>query len=301
MSGNLNSPAVLRQRQARTLSSFAQAAFPRRPSRICRPSPSPTRKTSCIVREAIEREFPDDGILGEEGSSRSGSSRRRWIVDPIDGTRDFVRGNRFWCVLIALEEQGEPVVGVAHFPLLDETYWAVRGGGAYLNRERLRVSSIGSISDCVFSPNGLHLVEARSLPAARHGTHAAFVGRSILWRPTGRLHACRRYGGDLVRAQGRGLGSCATQADHRRGGRGVLRARWFTAHRQGHGACVRPRGLTSCARSLRHRAGAEAASMLGWNGSFSTSEGSMCSILKPVNPHNSDMSGEAILKIQNGR
>jgi hypothetical protein len=81
-----------------------------------------------IVREAIEREFPDDGILGEEGSSKSGSSRRRWIVDPIDGTRDFVRGNRFWCVLIALEEADEPVVGVAHFPMLDETYWAVRGG-----------------------------------------------------------------------------------------------------------------------------------------------------------------------------
>jgi histidinol-phosphatase len=75
-----------------------------------------------MVRGAIEREFPDDGTLGEEGSSRSGSSRRRWIIDPIDGTRDFVRGDRFWCVLIALEERGEPVVGVAHFPLLDETY-----------------------------------------------------------------------------------------------------------------------------------------------------------------------------------
>jgi fructose-1,6-bisphosphatase/inositol monophosphatase family enzyme len=114
-----------------------------------------------IVREAIGREFPLDGILGEEGSSRSGSSRRRWIVDPIDGTRDFVRGNRFWCVLIALEERGEPVVGVAHFPLLDETYWAVLGGGAFRNRERLCVSAIESISDCVFSPNGLHLPEAR--------------------------------------------------------------------------------------------------------------------------------------------
>src|SRR4051794_13387241 len=60
-----------------------------------------------IVREAIEREFPDDGILGEEGASKAGSGRRRWIVDPIDGTRDFIRGNRFWCVLIALEDEGE--------------------------------------------------------------------------------------------------------------------------------------------------------------------------------------------------
>ena len=113
-----------------------------------------------IVREAIEHEFPDDGILGEEGSSKAGSNGRRWIVDPIDGTRDFVRGNRFWCVLIALEEGDEPVVGVAHFPMLDETYWAVRGGGAFLNRERLSVSTIASIHSCVFSPNGLHLIEA---------------------------------------------------------------------------------------------------------------------------------------------
>ncbi len=89
------------------------------------------KENELIVREAIEHEFPDDGILGEEGSSKAGSSRRRWVVDPIDGTRDFVRGNRFWCVLIALEEAGEPVVGVAHFPMLDETYWAVRGGGRF--------------------------------------------------------------------------------------------------------------------------------------------------------------------------
>jgi histidinol-phosphatase len=114
-----------------------------------------------LVREAIEREFPEDAILGEEGSSKSGSSGRRWIVDPIDGTRDFVRGNRFWCVLIALEEADEPLVGAAHFPMLDETYWAVRGCGSYLNHERLRVSAIESFNACSFSPNGLHLVEAR--------------------------------------------------------------------------------------------------------------------------------------------
>jgi histidinol-phosphatase len=118
------------------------------------------RENERLVREAIDREFPDDGVLGEEGSSKNGSSQRRWIVDPIDGTRDFVRGNRFWCVLIALEEAGESLVGVAHFPMLGETYWAVRGGGSYLNGERLRVSEIDSISTCSFSPNGLHLKEA---------------------------------------------------------------------------------------------------------------------------------------------
>src|SRR5690349_2674709 len=103
------------------------------------------RENERLIREAIEREFPADGILGEEGSSKPGTSGRRWIVDPIDGTRDFVRGNRFWCVLLALEEAGESLVGVAHFPMLGETYWASRGAGAFANGERLRVSEVASI------------------------------------------------------------------------------------------------------------------------------------------------------------
>lgn len=114
-----------------------------------------------LIREAIELEFPADGILGEEGSSKAGTSGRRWIIDPIDGTRDFVRDNRFWCVLIALEEADESLVGVAHFPMLNEMYWASRGSGSYLNHERLRVSAIASIGESCFSPNGLHLAEAR--------------------------------------------------------------------------------------------------------------------------------------------
>jgi histidinol-phosphatase len=119
------------------------------------------RENERLIREAVELDFPEDGILGEEGSSKAGSSGRRWIIDPIDGTRDFVRGNRFWCVLIALEEEGESLVGVAHFPLLNETYWAARGGGSYLDTERLHASDIRSIGDCCFSPNGLHLIQAQ--------------------------------------------------------------------------------------------------------------------------------------------
>ncbi|HUI53535.1 MAG TPA: inositol monophosphatase family protein [Bryobacteraceae bacterium] len=114
-----------------------------------------------LMREAIEREFPEDGILGEEGSSKAGTSGRRWIIDPIDGTRDYIRGNRFWCVLIAVEEADEPLAGVAHFPMLSETYWAAHGGGSYLNGERLRASAVTSIGDCTFSPSGLQLAEAR--------------------------------------------------------------------------------------------------------------------------------------------
>ena len=119
------------------------------------------RENERLIREAIEAEFPEDGILGEEGSSKPGSSGRRWIIDPIDGTRDFVRGNRFWCVLLAIEEGGESLAGVAHFPMLDETYWAVRGHGAYRHNERLHVSPVASVEDACFCPSGLHSADAR--------------------------------------------------------------------------------------------------------------------------------------------
>ena len=144
-----------------------------------------------LMREAIEREFPADGILGEEGTSQSGSSGRRWILDPIDGTRDFVRGNRFWCVLVALEEADESLVGVAHFPMLNETYWAAREGGAYGGEagsgERLRVSAAMSLAECVFSPNGLHLATARPhLPRVMDLVQRCWAMRSY----GGALDAC---------------------------------------------------------------------------------------------------------------
>ncbi len=114
-----------------------------------------------LLCEAITREFPEDGILGEEGASKSGKSGRRWIIDPIDNTRDFIRGGPFWCVLIALEEADESIVGVAHFPRLNLTYYSARGGGSYLNEERLQTSAIASIGKSVFCPNGLHHPTAR--------------------------------------------------------------------------------------------------------------------------------------------
>jgi histidinol-phosphatase len=145
------------------------------------------RDNERLIREAIEREFPDDGILGEEGSSKPGSSGRRWIIDPIDGTRDFVRGNRFWCVLIALEQAEESLVGVAHFPMLDETYWAARGGGSYRNGERLAVSAIASIAESSFSPNGLqHPSALPYMPAVTDVMQRSWSVRSY----GGALDAC---------------------------------------------------------------------------------------------------------------
>lgn len=120
------------------------------------------RECERLICAAIEEAFPEDGILGEEGASKPSRNGRRWIVDPIDGTRDFVRGNFLWSVLIGLEEDGEVAAGVAHLPMLKQTCWAVRGEGAYRNGARLRVSNIANAGDAVLSVNSLNRIGAMS-------------------------------------------------------------------------------------------------------------------------------------------
>jgi histidinol-phosphatase len=93
------------------------------------------------LRKTIAAAFPADGILGEELGETSGTSGRRWIIDPIDGTQSFIRGVPLWGVLVALEDRGECVVGVVALPALGETLWAVRGGGAFVNGAPARVSA----------------------------------------------------------------------------------------------------------------------------------------------------------------
>ena len=98
-----------------------------------------------IISEILSDAFPADAILGEEGAEKAGTSGRRWIIDPIDGTRDFVRGNQLWCVLIGLEAEGEVKAGIAYFPMLGQMFQAGRGLGAYKNDARIRCSTIDSI------------------------------------------------------------------------------------------------------------------------------------------------------------
>lgn len=113
------------------------------------------RECEQVIALAIEEAFPEDGILGEEGASKPSRSGRRWIIDPIDGTRDYVRGLPVWATLIGLEEKGEVVAGVAHFAGRGETYFASRGSGAYCNDHRIGISSVTKISDATVCLTGL--------------------------------------------------------------------------------------------------------------------------------------------------
>lgn len=100
------------------------------------------RECERFIAAEIERTFPEDGILGEEGARKSSRSGRLWIIDPIDGTRDFVRGLPLWSVLIGLEADGEVVAGVCHVAPRREMYSAVKGSGAWLNEKPIEVSKV---------------------------------------------------------------------------------------------------------------------------------------------------------------
>jgi histidinol-phosphatase len=114
---------------------------------------TPVTEADRAVEEAIAqrlaRDRPADGVLGEEHGVRAADGDRRWIVDPIDGTRNYSRGIPVWATLIALEQEGEIRLGVVSAPALERRWWAERGGGAFADGDPIHVSSIERIEDAV--------------------------------------------------------------------------------------------------------------------------------------------------------
>ena len=119
------------------------------------------RESEKLIASILTEAFPADGVLGEEGGNRETASGRRWIIDPIDGTRDFSRGSPLWSVLIGLEADDDVVVGVVNIPGWGQEYYAIRGGGAFCNGRPLHVSNINNISKSVLYVNGLREVHGR--------------------------------------------------------------------------------------------------------------------------------------------
>jgi histidinol-phosphatase len=99
-----------------------------------------------VIRAAVQNQYPRDGVLGEEEGLTAGSSGRVWVIDPIDGTRNFAEGLPMWTTLIALKVDDEVRVGVADAPALEERSWAIRGQGAYLNDAPIHVSGVQTLS-----------------------------------------------------------------------------------------------------------------------------------------------------------
>jgi histidinol-phosphatase len=117
------------------------------------------RAAERVMRELIERHYAHDAILGEEeGATRTGAERR-WILDPIDGTRTFLRGVPFYGVLVAVEAADEPVLGVMHFPALGETVYAARGLGCWWNGRRARVSDVTKLEHALVVTTDVENIE----------------------------------------------------------------------------------------------------------------------------------------------
>ena len=96
-----------------------------------------------IIREEIEKAYPGDAILGEEEGETS-QSKTRWVIDPIDGTKSFICGVPLYSTLLSYEVDGEPILGIAYFPALNEIVYAEKGQGAYWNGKPCRVSQNGN-------------------------------------------------------------------------------------------------------------------------------------------------------------
>ncbi len=128
------------------------------------------RATEQMLRDRIARDRPGESVFGEEEGDDGGDIR--WIVDPIDGTRNFSRGIPVWATLLALEREGELVLGVVSAPALERRWWAARGAGAFANGERIGVSQVESLADASVSCS-----QARDLALLEpHVWHARGLG-----------------------------------------------------------------------------------------------------------------------------
>jgi histidinol-phosphatase len=136
------------------------------------------RAVEQVLRKRIGEERPGHSVVGEEfGADDPGGTR--WILDPIDGTKNYLRGLPVWATLIALEREGRVEVGVVSAPALARRWWAARGDGAFVNGRRIRVSKVADLSDAVLSYASLTSWEQHGL-----GEQFLTLARSC-WRTRG--------------------------------------------------------------------------------------------------------------------
>lgn len=154
------------------------------------------------VKEALREALPEIPFLGEEEGGASPSDGVLWVLDPIDGTVNFMRGSPLCCISLALVEEGQPTLSIVDIPLIGERYVAARGSGAYLNGRRIAVSTIARLHDAgvgladfsvgreATAENPVHLelvrrLAARALRVRVHGSEAL----DLAWLAAGRLDA----------------------------------------------------------------------------------------------------------------
>ncbi|HEX8770865.1 MAG TPA: inositol monophosphatase family protein [Acidimicrobiales bacterium] len=155
-----------------------------------------------IVKGLLELR-PLDGILGEEGANRQGSSGLRWVIDPLDGTTNYLYGLPAFAVSVAAELGGRAVVGVVADPSHDEVFTATAGGGAYRNGDRIAVSGVSDLATALVATGFAYRRDQRSrqarvltevLPAVRDVRRLGAAALDLCWVACGRLDAYYEVG-----------------------------------------------------------------------------------------------------------
>lgn len=161
------------------------------------------REAERAVVEGLAAARPEDGVLGEEGASSPGSSGRRWIVDPLDGTTNFLYGIPAWSVSIALEDDRGLLAAVVHAPALRETYTAERGGGCRLNGAAVRVRDAAPLDAALVATGFAYGADQRAaqadtlrrvLPRVRDVRRVGSAALDLAWLAAGRLDGYWEFG-----------------------------------------------------------------------------------------------------------
>ena len=141
------------------------------------------RQAEHLLRAEIAKRFPHDAILGEELGEQPGTSGFRWILDPIDGTKSFIRGVPLYGTLVGVEREGQPLIGVISIPALDECIYAARGQGAWHVKgseppRRARVSSRPALADALVTSSDTRSPTAAKRAAYERLQYAAKISRT---------------------------------------------------------------------------------------------------------------------------
>lgn len=156
------------------------------------------RAAESSIARLIAEAFPDDAILGEEGAFNRGTSPRRWVVDPLDGTTNFVYGLDAFCVSIGVEDDDGPLAGCVHDPVRSETFSATRGGGGQLNGQPLRPASTVELGRTLVGTGFSYRADQREwqarvvshlLPRVRDIRRGGSAALDLCWVAAGRLDA----------------------------------------------------------------------------------------------------------------
>ena len=156
------------------------------------------REAERVIRELLTSERTDDGLVGEEGSRIDGEHARRWIVDPLDGTVNFLYGLRTWAVSIALEDADGLAVGVVFNPVDEECFTALRGEGAALNGDEIRVTGCPALDRAMVATGFSYEADRRReqaellvglLPRIRDVRRAGAAALDLAYVAAGRVDA----------------------------------------------------------------------------------------------------------------